>query len=186
MSTYIPPHLRNRSTPAPAPAPAPSPLSSSTMASFTKSRKPSSVTAPQSHDFPSLSKGESIREKKSVWSQSANKSFAELAHTWGVTQREQEEQERQMAKERMTKAQLKKEEKEKERSYYRVHMIDSTRLIYESQNSEKEYQDTQRHQAEYDVEDEDMTATYENDNEEEDKREMDSDWNHRRHRNELY
>lgn len=192
MSQYVPPHLRNRSSSSSVPSvsgpPLPSRGSSSTMASLTRSNT-SSVSSrsapPAGSDFPALALPPKDRNSSSPWS-NGTKSFADLARTWAVEQKEKEEKEKIQAKERMTQAQLEKEKEEKERAFYRIDVVDSTRLIYGMSQNKNDRQPKSR----YEEDEEDTRVNGEDDlsyeDDEEEARELNDDWNYRRNRNELY
>lgn len=188
MSQYVPPHLRNRSVPTPSVSGPPIRHSTSTtMASLTRTTPNvvhSSASAPSVSEFPNLSSSISVPSTKpSVWSNNT-KSFAELARNWGVEQKEKEEQEKLQAKERLTQAQLQKEKEEKERAFYRVDVLDSTRLIYGSSNEQKKQNEKMIIPYDDDIDMVEDDLSYE-DNEEENV-ELDTDWNYRRNKNDLY
>lgn len=200
MSSYVPPHLRNRaphasSTPSVSGS-SPSRTfgsASSTMASLTRhTGKASSSVAPTISDFPVLSQAVDVSQPKqqnqsnqsnqSVWSN--NKSFAALSRDWGVHQKEQEEQEKRRAKEKLTQEQLDKEKKDKELSYYCVGVVNSTRLIYGISQNEKEEQKNGRYDDDGDMSPVEDDSTYDDD--EDETKEVDADWNYRRSKNDLY
>lgn len=102
------------------------------MASLTRSEaRPSHpVTTTSIEDFPDL-KGQVGRapvDKKSAWGQAAGQRFADLARSWGVQQKEEEEERKRMAKERITAEQKEREREEKERAYFRI--VDPTKVLY--------------------------------------------------------
>jgi hypothetical protein len=133
MSSYVPPHLRKKSpAPASAPASAPAPpLRQGTMASLSRAKGPSPVPVPTDtkEEFPGL-KGQNAQdqEKKSAWGQVAGKRFADLARSWGVQQKEEEEERKRLARERITAEQKEREREEKERAYFRI--VDPTKVLY--------------------------------------------------------
>lgn len=144
MSSYVPPHLRGKTTTtatATAAAAAAS-LSKGTMASFTTSRPASrqavQVPTDSVEEFPTLrvEKRGDQKEKKTAWSQSAGRNFAELARSWAVQQKEEEEERKRQAKERLTAEQQEREREKKERAYFRV--VDPTKILYGSSHARKE------------------------------------------------
>jgi len=158
MSSYTPPHLRNRAPSAFAFAPSASAPSVSapsasavlrqgTMASLTRSDvRPASRAPPPIEAFPDLKRKEapihSSQDKKGAWGkdagawgkdagawgQTAGQRFSDLARSWGTQQKEEEEERKRLAKERITAEQKEREREEKERAYFRI--VDPTKALY--------------------------------------------------------
>ena len=150
MSSYTPPHLRNRAPSAFAPsvsAPSASAPSASsavlrqgTMASLTRSDvRPASRAPPPIEAFPDLKRKEApihpSQDKKGAWGkdagawgQAAGQRFSDLARSWGTQQKEEEEERKRLAKERITTEQKEREREEKERAYFRI--VDPTKALY--------------------------------------------------------
>ena len=169
MSRYLPPHLRQQREEKTAPVSStPSRLAPTTMASATR------VTfVPTTDDFPTLS------SKPARASNEASKRFSDLARSWGIQQVEEEEKRKRLEKEKITEEKLKKEQEDKERSFYRIGLVNRTRLLRGSSESE---------QVSYDLGGEEVVEEEEfyDEEEEEDVYELDAGWNQRRSKNELY
>ena len=128
MSRYVPPQQRGGIT---SPPPASSGLSASS--GRVASRR---VAPPVQEEFPSLAPR--APSTSSAWSASSSSRFADLARTWGVQQREQEEEKKRLAKQRMTEEALKREQDEKDRAFYRVGLAQASQMIYRGSSGQAE------------------------------------------------
>jgi hypothetical protein len=101
------------------------------MASLTRS-SPSQAPVPtnSADEFPEVKSqvGRASGDKKSVWGQATGQRFSDLARSWGVQQKEEEEERKRLAKERITAEQKEREREEKERAYFRI--VDPTKVLY--------------------------------------------------------
>lgn len=172
MSRYLPPHLRQQREEKTAPVSSTSSrLAPTTMASATRAR---TTSVPTTDDFPTLSSSKPARA-----SLEASKRFSDLARSWGIQQVEEEEKRKRLEKEKITEEKLKKEQEDKERSFYRIGLVNRTRLLRGSSEPE---------QVSYDLGGEEVVEEEEfyDEEEEEDVYELDAGWNQRRSKNELY
>ncbi len=68
----------------------------------------------------------------------SGKPFADLARSWGVEQKEKEEEQKRLTKQKATEERMRREQEEKERSFYRVDLARATQLIYRENQEEEE------------------------------------------------
>jgi hypothetical protein len=136
-------------------------------------------------DFPTLGKASS---RSSVSSVVLNQKYSELARSWGIQKREEEEAQKKQASLRMAESQRLKEEAEKEKRYFNVKGLNMTAMI--AQNEKREngplYDLGRRKEEEEWVEDELDQMVEEEEEEEEAEYDLDADWNRRRSKNDLY
>lgn len=133
MSRYVPPQQRGGIT---SPPPASSGLSASSGRVASRRFAP-----PVQEEFPSLAPQApraTTASATSAWSASSSSRFADLARTWGVQQREQEEEKKHLAKQRMTEEILKREQNEKDRAFYRVGLAQASQMIYRGSSGQAE------------------------------------------------
>jgi hypothetical protein len=194
MSQYVPPHLRSKGLKATTVEPAVSSSVESrssvgTMASLTRVNKRGNAFAvanvSSDDDFPTLGKASS---RSSVSSVVLNQKYSELARSWGIQKREEEEAQKKQASLRMAESQRLKEEAEKEKRYFNVKGLNMTAMI--AQNEKREngplYDLGRRKEEEEWVEDELDQMVEEEEEEEEAEYDLDADWNRRRSKNDLY
>lgn len=128
MSRYVPPQQRGGIT---SPPPAASGLSASSGRG-----RPGRGAPPSQEEFPSLAPR--APSTSSAWSASSSSRFADLARTWGIQQREQDEEKKRVAKQRMTEEALKREQDEKDRAFYRVGLAQASQMIYRGSSGQAE------------------------------------------------
>ena len=145
------------------------------MASATRASATPRAPLPIDNDFPSLST-KSANTPPRVKNK-AGPRFSDLAQSWGVQQKEEDEQKKQYAKEKMTEQRLKKEQEEKELGFYRVGLV-NTSCLFSSKREEHTYEVERE-------EEEDGSEVYEEEEEEYDAAELDAGWNQRRNKNDL-
>jgi hypothetical protein len=135
---------------------------------------------PADNDFPSLS---TKPVKASSWvTNKAGPCFSELARSWGIQQKEEDERKKQYTKEKMTEERLKKEQEDKEHAFYRVGLVNTSHLFYSTRKEEQAYA-VERY---IDDDEEEVNEVYEEEEEEQDMSESDVGWNQRRSKNDLY
>ena len=150
------------------------------MASATRNVR-STKAAPSADDFPTLGSGNVPRTN--VWGSNTGKRFSDLASTWAQQQKEEEEKQKNLTREKMTEAAKQREKEEKERAFYRVGLVNTSRLIYQS-NTEEACFDLGGDKVS--LSDEDEVLYEEEDEEVPDSYELDAGWNQRRSKNDLY
>lgn len=137
MSRYVPPHQRGgilSTPPASSSLSSSSGLSSSGLSSSLRKTDrsiPGRIPPPTKEEFPSLA---SAPRPSSEVASSASR-FSDLARSWGVQQREQEEVKKRLAKQSITEEILKREKEEKERTFYRVDLARASQLIYQDKSA---------------------------------------------------
>ncbi len=203
MSQYVPPHLRSKGPKAPsvepkAPSVEPKVASSlesrssssvGTMASLTRSsRQPRVGSIPSDNDFPTLGKAVTLGSRSSVSSVVLNHKYSELARSWGIQKKEEEEAQKKQASLRMAESQRLKEEAEKERRYFNVKGLNMTAMIAQSGKQENgPVYDLGRRKEEEEWVEDDLDQVVDDDEEEEEPEyDLDADWNRRRSKNDLY
>lgn len=182
MSRYVPPHLRGREA---------------ERGTEEKPVRPvkNQPRAPEEGEFPTLGSSEaggssgssgSSGSKSGAWG--SGKRFADLARSWGVEQKEKEEENKRLAKQKATEERLRREQEEKERAFYRVGLARATQLIYRGGRGDEEdaglydLGGAKPVEREIVVDDSDLY-----DPEEEDTRRIETgDWNSRKSRHDLY
>jgi|LauGreDrversion4_2_1035121.scaffolds.fasta_scaffold05298_10 hypothetical protein len=194
MSQYIPPHLRSKGLNAKPVEPTvissvESRSSVGTMASLTRANKKGNTltvtNVSSDDDFPTLGKAGS---RSSVSSVVLNQRYSELARSWGIQKREEEEAQKKQASLRIAESQRLKEEAEKEKRYFNVKGLNMTAMIAQSgkQENGSMYDLGRRKEEEEWVEDELDQMVEEEEEEEEAEYDLDADWNRRRSKNDLY
>jgi hypothetical protein len=111
--------------------------------------------------------------------------YADLARSWGVQKKDEEEKAKKAEKDSVLQARLLREKEEKERRFFRVHATNATSLLNRRSVEDVALEEDDRvviddyDSGEDRVEEEDSENGYEAD-------ELDAGWNQRRHKNELY
>jgi hypothetical protein len=194
MSHYVPPHLRSKGLKTTAVEPTvtssvESRSSVGTMASLTRVNKSGNTitvaNVSSDDDFPTLGKASS---RASVSSVTLNQKYSELARSWGIQKREEEEAQKKQASLRMAESQRLKEEAEKEKRYFNVRGLNMTAMIAQSDKRENgPLYDLGRRKEEEEWVEDDLDQIVEEEEEEEDAEyDLDADWNRRRSKNDLY
>ena len=142
--------------------------------------------APEEGEFPTLGSSEAGSGSKSgAWG--SGKRFADLARSWGVEQKEKEEENKRLAKQKATEERLRREQEEKERAFYRVGLARATQLIYKGGRGDEDaglydLGGAKPVEREIVVDDSDLY-----DPEEEEARRIETgDWNSRKSRHDMY
>jgi len=92
---------------------------------------------PSDGDFPSLvASGEKGKGGGGAWG--SEKRFADLARSWGVQQKETEEERKRLMKQRVTEDMIRQEREEKDRAFYRIGLAKATQLIYRDNHGDEE------------------------------------------------
>ena len=179
MSQYIPPHLRVKKNVQAVP----------TQTVTNSHSKKNTVLPVSDSDFPSLTPTKMnmnhVQSSKNTWNTNTGKRFSDMARSWAIEQKEEEEKQKHLAKEKQTEAKQRKEMEEKEKALYRVGLVNTTRLINGiSTNDDVKY----NLGGDYDtLSDKDDTFLYEDDDDvEEEVIDPDMDLNYRRNKNDLY
>jgi hypothetical protein len=91
---------------------------------------------PSDGDFPSLAGSGEKGKGGGAWG--SEKRFADLARSWGVQQKETEEERKRLMKQRVTEDMLRQEREEKDRAFYHIGLAKATQLIYRDNRGDEE------------------------------------------------
>jgi len=111
--------------------------------------------------------------------------YADLARSWGVQKKEEEEKAKKAEKDTALQARLLREKEEKERRFFRISATNATSLLNRRSAEDMPLEEEDRvviddyDSGEDRVEEEESENGYEAE-------ELDAGWNQRRHKNELY
>jgi hypothetical protein len=129
------------------------------------------------------------RDKRSIVPAAPTHRYSELARSWGIQKKEEEETQKKQAHQRIAESQRLKEEEEKERRYFNVSNINMTKLVSQSSRNKDDplYDLGGKGDEHLNLEEDDFDHTGEEEEEEEEEsdHDLDSDWNRRRHKNDL-
>ncbi len=111
--------------------------------------------------------------------------YADLARSWGVQKKEEEEKAKKAEKDSALQARLLREKEEKERRFFRISATNATSLLNRRSAEDMPLEEEDRvvlddyDSGEDPVEEDDSEHGY-------DAEELDAGWNQRRHKNDLY
>lgn len=153
---------------------------------------PASLARPRpppasSDDFPSLGRGSASSSTASLVASTATLTnrYADLARSWGVQKKEEEEKAKKAEKDSALQARLLREKEEKERRFFRISATNATSLLNRRSAEDMPLEEEDRvvlddyDSGEDPVEEDDSEHGYEAE-------ELDAGWNQRRHKNDLY